>query len=391
MPNRLRDVLRLVGTLLIVALVTAACGGNEEPIGAPATTAVADDAQDVVTPTSVEPVVLEEEAVGSPVEIEDTFARQNGDIQPLNGRPLDDETLLNIRPIAVKIDNDEKARPQYGIEDADIVYEILVENQITRFLAIFHSNYPELVGPVRSARSSDIDLMAPLANPLFAYSGSNDIVGQEVRTAQANGLLVSTNFDQANSAYIDRDDRPAPHHRTLFPAKLNQEQFTTAPIVVRPVFRYMRLSDEPVADAIDTASFEVSTNERTPAVYTWNNDELGWERVQAGTPHLTESGAQLTPANVVVLEIDYTISRADAASPQAITTGTGAATVFTDGQRIEGRWQRTVSSQGFDILDSTGKKVRMQPGQTFVHLSRPGDLSILGFGEFGATGTDDNS
>ncbi len=381
MPNRLRGALRLVAVITMVALFAAACGGNETPIGAPEEN---DDAQDVATPTSVEPVTIEEEAVGSPVEIEDTFTRQNGFIQPLNGLPLEDDSLLSIRPIAVKIDNDEKARPQYGIEEADLVYEVLVENQITRFLAIFHSSYPEKVGPVRSARSSDIDLMAPLANPLFAYSGSNDIVGQEVRTAQAAGLLVSTNFDQANSAYIDRQDRPAPHHRTLFPAKLNQDQFTTAPITVRPVFRYMREDDEVSAGAIDTAGFEVSTNQRTPAAYTWNDDELGWSRIQAGTAHVAESGAQLTPANVVVLEIEYTISRADAASPQAITTGSGKATVFTDGQRIEGSWQRTVSSQGFDILNADGTKIRMQPGQTFVHLSQAGDLSLLGPDDTGA-------
>lgn len=378
MPNRLRDALRLVAVVVSLVVFAAACG-NDEPIGAPATSAPVE----VPDATSVAPEAADEESVGSPVAIEDTFSRQNGFIQPLNGLPLEDESLLNVRPIAVKIDNDEKARPQYGIDEADIVYEILVENQITRFLAIFHSTYPEKVGPVRSARSSDIDLMAPLANPLFAYSGSNDIVGQEVRNAQAAGLLVSTNFDQANSAYIDRDDRPAPHHRTLFPAKLSQEQFTTAPVTVRPVFRYMRDSDEVASEVTDTAGFEVSTNERTPAVYAWNADDLGWRRFQAGTEHVAESGSQLSPANVVVLEIEYTISRADAASPQAITTGTGSASVFTNGQRIEGRWQRNVSSQGFDILDSDGKKIRMQPGQTFVHLSRPGDLSILGPDQIG--------
>ncbi len=381
MPNRLRDALRLVAVVVVATLIAAACGGNETPIGAPTTT---EPVVSVAPETTVEPEVIEEEeSVGTPVEIEDTFTRQNGNIEPLSGLPLTDQAMLTERPIAVKIDNDEKARPQFGLEAADIVYEVLVENQITRFLAIFHSSYPERVGPVRSARSSDIDLMAPLANPLFAYSGSNDIVGQEVRAAQAEGLLVSANFDQANSAYIDRDDRPAPHHRTLFPAKLSQEQFTTAPTVVRPVFRYQRDGDDAPVDTIDTASFEVSTNERTPAVYTWNADEMGWQRFQAGTPHLTEDGSQLTPANVVVLEIDYTISRADAASPQAITTGSGTATVFSNGQRIEGLWQRTVSSQGFDLIHPDGRKIRLEPGQTFVHLSEPGDLSILGFGEFG--------
>ncbi len=376
MPTNSRGVLRLVAVFVVALLFAASCGSNAEPEGSSPDSTVAVSATE-----PPEPVVADEEVaeVGAPVEIEDTFALQNGSIEPLSGRPLDeaDETLLSTRAIAVKIDNDEKARPQYGIEDADIIYEVLVENQITRLLAIFHSTLPETVGPVRSARSSDIDLMAPLANPLFAYSGSNDIVGQEVRNAQSAGLLVSTNFDQANSAYIDRQDRPAPHHRTLFPAKLNQDQFTNAPITVRPVFRYLSPDSERESVTTSVAGVTSATNERTPASYVWDADLGSWLRFQGGTAHLAESGRQLAPANVVLLTIDYTISRADAASPQAITTGSGRSDVYTDGVRIEGTWTRSNSSQGFDILDSDGRQVRLSPGQTFVHLIRDGDQQVL--------------
>ena len=369
MPNHLRDVLRLLAVVFAL-LVFAACSGNEPPeLGS-----VVDSDQDQDEPADADNDVASTEADEDFVP-DETFTEENGEIEPFTGRPLGDDDLLNTRAIVAKIDNDEKAWPQDGLDEADIVYEIAIENKLTRFLAVFHSTSPEVVGPVRSARSSDIDLLAPLGNPLFAYSGSNDIVGQEVRGGEGAGLLVIASFDEVTAAYEDVGERPRPHHRMLFPDRLVEDRLTNAEATVRPVFRYN--ADGESTKGSPNPGMRFVTNERTPVTYTWDDDMSGWKRYQGLVPHLAGSGNQIAPANVVALEIDYTISAADAASPQAITSGTGRAIVFTDGGRVEGIWRRDNPRNGFDILDLAGDPVRLAAGQTFVQLMREGDMSLL--------------
>ncbi len=370
MPHHLRDVLRLLAVVFAV-LVFVSCSDNEPPDAGSAIGVT--DAQDEDASEDESDVAGAD--AGEDFVLDLTFTKENGDIEPFTGRPLGDEALLSKRAIVAKIDNDEKAWPQDGLDEADIVYEIAIENQLTRFLAVFHSTAPEVVGPVRSARSSDIDLLAPLGNPLFAYSGSNDIVGQEVRGGENAGLLVRASFDDITAAYEDVGDRPRPHQRMLFPERVIEDRLTTAEATVQPVFRYNAEGES--TEGAPNPGMRFTTNQRTPVTYAWDDDMGVWKRYQGLVPHLAGSGDQIAPANVVALEIDYKISAADAASPQAITSGTGRAVVFTEGGRVEGVWRRDNPRNGFDILDLGGDPVRLAAGQTFVQLMREGDMALL--------------
>ncbi len=110
----------------------------------------------------------------------------------------------------MKVDNSPEARPQAGVNQADIVYELRVEG-ITRYMEVFHSHTPERVGPVRSARSSDINLLSNLNRPLLAWSGGNPGVTNEVLRGQDNGLLVDAGRTPAGHFYRDDTGR-APHN-----------------------------------------------------------------------------------------------------------------------------------------------------------------------------------
>ena len=117
---------------------------------------------------------------------------------------------VTSRPItAVKIDNYRLARPQYGLELADTVIELNVEG-VSRFVALFHTNLSE-VGPVRSARTSDLDLLSAMNRPVFAYSGANVGVNAWIGSAASSGVLVDFSA-QRNGCYRRTADRPGPHN-----------------------------------------------------------------------------------------------------------------------------------------------------------------------------------
>ncbi|MEE9416691.1 MAG: DUF3048 domain-containing protein [Acidimicrobiales bacterium] len=371
MPITTRGGIRRLVLVISLVLIASACGGNDSPTGE--STDVSDS-----TSTSVAGDVEEGEAAPATddPEPDQTFALENGPIEPLTGRPLSDEGLLSRRVVAAKIDNDEKARPQLGLDEADIVFEIAVENSITRFLAVFHSIEPSLVGPVRSARSSDLDVLAALSGPFFTYSGSNTIVGQEVRGSEGAGLLIRASFDDVTSAYVDQAERPRPHHRMVDPAKVRAQPLTNEEAEVLPVFRYLD-ADESPEGLTPVAGLRSVTNARTPVSYVWDKQVGGWHRFQGLTEHLAASGNPVAPTNVVVLEISYKVSRADAASPQAVTTGSGPVTVFMNGGLIEGTWTRDAPQDGFDLSDENGNPIRLWPGQTFVQLVRAGEMTTL--------------
>ena len=128
-------------------------------------------------------------------------------VAPLTGLPGDYEGRIDRPALVVKIDNGEpKARPQVGLNEADVVYEERVEGSVTRLLAIFHSTDSAPVGPVRSARTSDIAIFTPLHQPFFAWSGANATFARRIRAAE----LTDVGYDARTSEYFREPGRPAP-------------------------------------------------------------------------------------------------------------------------------------------------------------------------------------
>src|SRR5690606_18341708 len=133
-------------------------------------------------------------------------------VYPLTGLPVTDPAVAARPTLAVKIDNVEpRSRPQYGLNQADVVYEERVEGAVTRFLALFHSHDAMAVGPVRSARTTDIGLYQPMGTPLFAWSGANAHFARRVRETR----IVDIGYDAQPGLYSRVGDRPAPHNLML--------------------------------------------------------------------------------------------------------------------------------------------------------------------------------
>lgn len=278
------------------------------------------------------------------------------------GDPLD-------RPaVAVKVSAGDTARPQAGIIEADQVWEEQVEG-ISRFIAIFQSTDAAPVGPIRSARDSDVDLLQAFGTPVFVWGGANEGVAGRVEASP----LVSFNVDpdSAENNYRD-DERLAPDNLFID----GTQPFFGAEGATAPVAQFGYRADGPPAGAA-TLGAEIDWG-GSQVAYLWDDPRGVWARFQDGTPHLDAADELVAPANVVVLLTEYGAAPSDPRSPVAITVGEGEATVFTAGQQIAARWSRSGPTSPYVVTDNaTGAPVELTPGTTWVALAEPGRTAFL--------------
>lgn len=281
------------------------------------------------------------------------------------------ESPADTRVLSVKIENSPAARPQTGLDLADVVYETLTEGGITRFNALFHSHTPDEVGPVRSARMSDTQLV-PQYSALFAHSGGNTGVLNAVRAA---GLQV-VDHAGAGAAYRRDSTRPAPHNLYMNPTRARE-------IAVQKGFSKTQdlkgLQFSPAVDS-QTAISQVTVPFSTANSVRWDYNEASdsYLRFNNGSPHKDRaSGVQYAATNVVVMW-----AKTSATGPRGIggTTleieliGQGRAAIFRDGVRIDGEWQTDGTAPPV-FRDAAGTIVRLHPGTTWFQVI-PLDVNI---------------
>ncbi len=272
------------------------------------------------------------------------------------------ENEISRPALAVKIDNTNAARPQAGINQADIVFVEQVEGRLTRLAAVFHSKSPREVGPVRSMRTSDLDLLAQLNSPLFANSGGN----RGTRAALSRSSLVDLGVGAASNLYYRSSSRRAPHNlftnaNNLFSVGSGLEA-TGLPTAM---FSFRQDNDPLNSTAVPASSIDI--NYGNAAVnYRWN--QSSWQRSQDGRAMVDNAGVRVSPTTVIVQFTDYRRSSADARSPEAISVGSGDALIFSDGHVIAARWSRPNVANTTNYTDSEGRNISILPGQVWVEL-----------------------
>ena len=263
--------------------------------------------------------------------------------------------------IAVKIDNVTRAHPQAGLNQADVVYEELVEGGVTRLVAVFQSTSATTVGPVRSARTSDLPLLEGFDRPLFAYSGANRGTRNQLRASP----LVDAGYDTHDGDYWRDRKRRAPHNLftdtdRLWAHYVNRTNVPPAP------FKY-RYPGQPLHPSAEKATGVSVDFGLTEIDYAWNGE--GWARTHGDLAHSDADGVRVAPANVVIQFIQYGRSLADLRSPEAVTVGVGEAWLFTEGNIIRGKWNRTDASLPATFT-ADGEEIRLTPGKTWVALAK---------------------
>ena len=323
---------------------------------------------------AVEDGAVEDGAVEDEGDLE---ALVTGPIAPLTGLITTDSSLAQRRALAVKVDNSGSvARPQAGLAAADIVYEVLVEASRTRFLAVFHSEIPSRIGPVRSVRSSDIDILDDLATPYLASSGANSTVLRELGQAARAGTLVDVGGARMYAPYTRDRSRPAPHNLYFLYENLSGGDPDSLPgglpdAPPTPLFDYGSPNPPGLPDATGvTVTYHKGSGNVVSHI--WDSISGGWVRIQRGSVHAAETDfgiAEVAPANVAVVWMPYGTSAADRRSPQALSYGSGEALVLIAGSVHEAVWARTEGQIGFRFLDLAGNPLSLSPGPTWLLLA----------------------
>ncbi len=274
------------------------------------------------------------------------------------------------RPVhAVKIDNAAKARPQVGMPQADVVYEELVEGGLTRFLVVLHCQSAPRLGPIRSARLVDPDLLIPYAPVLFGYSGAAPPVLAKVRSTPG---VINLVHGGNGPAYQRSGARPAPHNLyTSSDALLARPlaQGVKGPPSTGYTFDAGLLAGAPTPGG---SGVDLSYSRASSASYAYDAASQKYLRSQGGRPHTDESGAQLSATNVLVFKVPVQIV---GGSPHIGVTGEGEATVLRAGQAVQGKWRRASVNDHFTLVDNAGQPVNLAPGNIWINLV-PSDRSV---------------
>lgn len=283
---------------------------------------------------------------------------------PFTGKKATDSAALARRPLSVKIENSPAARPQTGIGSADVVYESIAEGGVTRFNCIFHSVLPERVGPVRSARLSDIWIV-PQYQGLFFFSGGSSSVNAAIR----NGNLPNLSEDVGvTKPYIRDRSKRAPHNLFLETAKAHSTarergyETTATPVALQ--FENRSDDSTPTVTEID---IPFSQANRVRWVYQ-NGQYL---RYNNGAVHNDAAlGKQVTADNVVVMWAKYTVASHDVVGSTTYNIDLGSknrVSVFHGGQRYDGTWTGSKDAPP-KFTDAEGRPIKLAQGRTWFQV-----------------------
>ena len=321
-------------------------------VGAAVAITVNDDAG-----TTAPPVAASASAPASPSPTTPTrgpATPQPEPVDPLTGKKPSENTV-----IAVKVENIAAARPQVGLASADIVFVEEVEGSLTRLVAIYHTTFPKRVGPVRSARNTDVELLPLFGRPGLVYSGAN--------------RKVQRNIDDSPIVPLQRADRDtsrvAPHNVFV---NLDAVADKANKVGKARDIGWRFAASDPrwsKADKDAEATGTVGADrwsfraQKDSYVVRWNGK----------TYADGDTGAVAATDNVVVMSVrnspDGNADVTGARSVRSDTTGTGKVVVYRDGRRLSGTWRRSGASKPLRFVAADGRDIPLKPGRTWVLLS----------------------
>lgn len=283
---------------------------------------------------------------------------------PLTGAPAPGGKVPNRPALAVKVDNYPAARPQSGIDQADIVFEEPVEGGVTRYVAVFQCQSPSMIGPIRSARYPDVGIIDELSDPIFVHVGGINPIQAMIR--QANG----DNYDLFyNSAIIQHPSgRVAPYDTYISAAdawRVNSQDKSFP----APLFTYSGT----VPAGSTTASVHIPYSGTSNETWTWSAGAGKWMLSYSGVPEVLSDGNAEGVTNVVILHVVTTTgpwleNNVGGYEVEVNPTSGGVAQVLRNGVMIQGRWQRASLESPTQLVSASGAPIALAPGTTWIDM-----------------------
>ena len=353
-------------TILMIALVFVACSTtSEEP-----------NAVDTTTTTEA-PVTTIQQSDESTTTTEPTieYVFDVEKMSPFTGKELPPETWLKRpkRVIAFKIDNNIKARPQSGLQEADAVHEILVEGGMTRFLAFFYDNTSKYLGPIRSARPTDPTMVRPYGGTLVVSGATAGLI------PSIRELGVPVLEEQSSPVMFRISSRNAPHNlyadTELVRQRIEDRGFYFLQPGPGPLYPF-GLNQNNWNDGADKITIKYS--EFTTVIWKLDGDKYSrfiidnYSDNKEATAHnfISQDGNYtdiLKTETIVVIQGPLYKDKATTL-PSVLTVGVGNAYVFNQGQYIEGSWRRGDITEPFVLTDINGNDIQVPPSTQWVHI-----------------------
>jgi hypothetical protein len=292
-------------------------------------------------------------------------SKSAGPISKLSGKAANDGPI-----VVVKIDDTDQAHPQVGIDKADLIYIEQVEGGLVRLAALFSTEIPERIGPVRSARISDIDLLAQYGKVAFFYSGAQTKMLPIIDAANLHNLGAQK---ESPKLYTRDANRLAPFDMIISGPELRN--------------RISELDVATMKDAhwkfgdLDKALLEDPNNKKIKSVKvswpaanyvaTWNGNS--WDLLHNGKSNVTSDGIQISPATFVIQNVVITnsefVDKTGAVTPLSVTVGEGSGWILRDGIAIPATWNRPSPTDGTTWSDANGEEIKFASGQIWVALT----------------------
>jgi hypothetical protein len=299
------------------------------------------------------------------------------------------------RPLGIMVENHQEARPQSGLSSADVVYEVVAEGGITRFLSIFYCNTAEIVGPVRSARTYFLDFVSEYGtDPLYVHVGGANQPGPADALSQIEdyGWAGVNDLNQFSIGFptfwrdYDRLGHPAATEHTMYSSteKLLKFAVTSRKLTIenedgtpwtKNFIPYTFKDDASLSQrpASQTVHLEFWTTDPAYAV-DWIYDPATnlYKRNNGGVAHIDRNtNMQLTTKNIAVLSMIETNANDGYENNQHLlygTEGSGKANIFMDGKQIKGTWEKDSRTARTLLFDSTGSSIKFDRGTIWFEI-----------------------
>ncbi len=362
---------RIVTAVVLPLVLLSACTSSHPTAQTPSTTAPAvgqttqtpaPTSQTRATSSQPPPTIIASTSPGKsrpvlPPVTKKPLAKPGTGLDPLTGG------RMSLNPvIAVKIDNTYFDVPQFGVSDADIVFVEQVEGGLTRLIAVFHSSLPAEVGPVRSVRSTDAQLLPVFGMPGLVFSGG---AGGPLGALAATRVVDTSALE---AAYFRSNLASGSYNLHADLTKIAGQIKRLGP--VRSIGFAFEAHSPLVAAGKPVSSIRV-VMQAGGIDFRWTSGHF--VRLRNGQPVADYQGAVQAADNVLVLKIvdqpDGTVDSIGSPSYLSKTVGSGRATLYRDGHAVEGSWKRGTSTDPFVFTDSAGKPLPFKPGKTWVMLA----------------------
>lgn len=281
-------------------------------------------------------------------------------LAPLRGTEV--ATAIAGPSLAAKIDNHWDARPQWGLERTDIVFEELVEGGLTRYVAVWHSDVPAEIGPVRSIRPMDPDIIAPFGG-IIAFSGGRLPF---VQMMQATDVHTSIHGGVDDGFMYRSTEKLAPHNVVVRAPELRAayDEIEGPP----QQFDYAAGAAEASAARIGTAAknIDVRFSAESSREWAWDATSSAYLRSQGGDADVDANGRQLRATNLITMQVAIDWRYGDV--PKTVMIGSGKAWVSAGGKTLPVTWSKKNQTAPIVLTYRDDRAVTLAPGNTWIEL-----------------------